>query len=491
MTTGLNFWDIDIWMFVLILACIFLAMILANLLIKVIKPLRKALIPAPVLGGFLFLIIFTILKSIFPNSKLNDVNSVLEILTYHGLGLGFVATALKVQKKEEKEAVKGVQKDIFNASIITVSTYILQAIVGVAVSIGLYFVLNNWPASGLLIPMGYGQGPGQAFNWGNIFEQYTAADSQFGSFVGGRSFGLSIAAMGFVSASIGGLIYLNVQRKKGNPKMVKRVETHDEEPTVESFTEKNEIPASDSIDKASINIGIVFLVYAVSFLVILGISKLCDISGVKFLTNTIKPLFWGFNFIFGTGVAALFKLIMKKLYAKGAVKKIYTNNYMLDRISGTCFDVMVVAAIGAIDLSAFLIPSFIIPLVVMSIVAGVATYFFVKHVCNILYPTYKEEAFLVMYGMLTGTASTGIILLREIDPEYKTPATNDMIFQTLYAIVLGAPVLLAMGSAATSWKMLIIWTAVFIVLFIFYYLLMRRDGIISKIKAKKAAKNQQ
>ncbi len=31
-----------------------------------------------------------------------------------------------------------------------------------------------------------------------------------------------------------------------------------------------------------------------------------------------------------------------------------------------------------------------------------------------------------MFGMLTGTASRGMILLREIDPNYETPAANNL-----------------------------------------------------------------
>ena len=48
----------------------------------------------------------------------------------------------------------------------------------------------------------------------------------------------------------------------------------------------------------------------------------------------------------------------------------------------------------------------------------------------------------MMYGMLTGTASTGTILLREIDSEFETPATENMIYQNLPAIVLGFPMML-------------------------------------------------
>ena len=48
----------------------------------------------------------------------------------------------------------------------------------------------------------------------------------------------------------------------------------------------------------------------------------------------------------------------------------------------------------------------------------------------------------MMYGMLTGTASTGIILLREIDGDFKTPAADNMVYQNFPAIVFGFPLML-------------------------------------------------
>lgn len=47
-----------------------------------------------------------------------------------------------------------------------------------------------------------------ALNYGNIYE------NEFG-FAGDKSFGLTIAALGFLSASIGGVMHLNVMKKKG------------------------------------------------------------------------------------------------------------------------------------------------------------------------------------------------------------------------------------------------------------------------------------
>ena len=47
-----------------------------------------------------------------------------------------------------------------------------------------------------------------------------------------------------------------------------------------------------------------------------------------------------------------------------------------------------------------------------------------------------------MYGMLTGTASTGTILLRELDGNFKTPAADNMVYQNFPAIVFGFPMML-------------------------------------------------
>ena len=53
-----------------------------------------------------------------------------------------------------------------------------------------------------------------------------------------------------------------------------------------------------------------------------------------------------------------------------------------------------------------------------------------------------------LFGMLTGTASTGMILLREIDPKFQTPAANNLIMQSVPAMAFGFPMLLLAGYAA-------------------------------------------
>jgi ESS family glutamate:Na+ symporter len=66
-----------------------------------------------------------------------------------------------------------------------------------------------------------------------------------------------------------------------------------------------------------------------------------------------------------------------------------------------------------------------------------------------------------MFGMLTGTASTGIILLREIDGDFKSPAADNMVYQNFPAIVFGFPMMLLATLAPSKPKT----TLVILVLF--------------------------
>ena len=117
---------------------------------------------------------------------------------------------------------------------------------------------------------------------------------------------------------------------------------------------------------------------------------------------------------------------------------------------------------------------------------GVVTYFYVRHTSKHLYGNdgYYEESFLCMYGMLTGTASTGVILLREIDPDLSTPASPNMVYQTLYSVVIGAPVLLLMSFVVKSMTNLLIGLGIYIVYFVILYLIIIRDKIFKKKNKK-------
>ena len=85
-----------------------------------------------------------------------------------------------------------------------------------------------------------------------------------------------------------------------------------------------------------------------------------------------------------------------------------------------------------------------------------------------------------MYGMLTGTASTGVILLREIDGDFKTPVADNLVYQNFPAMVFGFPVLLLATMAPT--KPYLTLGIVFVFMLFMNILLFR--SLIFKKKAK-------
>ena len=181
----------------------------------------------------------------------------------------------------------------------------------------------------------------------------------------------------------------------------------------------------------TIQIALIIMAYMIAYLLM---------NGLGMLLPGMKSVIFGFNFLLGVLSASLCKMTMNFLRKKNVIKKEYTNNFLMTRASNFFFDIMVVAGIAAIRLS--VLQAYWRVLLFMGVVGALITYFYNRFIANTLFKEYPEEQFLTMYGMLTGTASTGIILLREIDGEFKTPASDNMVYQNFPAIVFGFPLML-------------------------------------------------
>ncbi len=420
-----NFWGFDVWGSFNVFAVLLVSLLAANMLKKNIKFLQASLIPTSVLGGGILIVIAGIYKAITGNIMFDTAffgsngTVTLEVLTYHTLALGFIAASFKTSKGG---LTKKRTNEIFNTGVTTVSTYLLQAVVGFGITMIAAFIIKGFfPAAGVLLPFGYGQGTGQAMNYGTIYE------TDFG-FTDGKSFGLTIAALGFLSASIGGVIHLNFLRKKGKLKTrsVEEGAIH-----TEDIQSANEIPMQESIDKMTIQIALIALAYLLAYLLMHLLGSLLP---------GMKSVIFGFNFLLGVLTATLVKAVMNFLKKKNVIKKEYTNDFLMTRASNFFYDIMVVAGMAAIRLSA--LESYWGIMLILGFAGLIITFLYNRIVAKTLFPEYQEEQFLAMYGMLTGTASTGIILLREIDGDFKSPASDNLVYQNFPAIVFGFPLML-------------------------------------------------
>lgn len=459
-----SFSDDKFWALITQFGIIFITILIANILRRKIKFIKRSLLPTSVIAGT---IIF-ILKFI-PSLNVYINQTFMEGVTYHFLALGFIAIGLKttVKAKQEKNGT------ILTTGLFTVNTYLVQAIIGIVLTLALMFTICKglFPAAGLLLPMGFGQGTGQALNIGGIFES--------NGFENGKAFGLSIAAVGFFVSCTVGVIYLNIIKKKKKLQIQeKRIEQANSLNT--DIYSPDEAPLTDSVDKMTIQIGMVLMVYMLTYGLIYILSAASSNLG-NFGKNTLQPLLWGFNFLFGSLIALLVKKVIAVLRSRRIMKYNYVNTYMMNRLSGLFFDIMVVAGIAAINWSS--LEGLLIPLLVICILGGIGTFVYCKIVSKLLYKDYEYETFFAMFGMLTGTASTGMILLREIDPNYETPAADNLVLQQVPATIFGAPILLIMSFAAKGFTQILITLGIAVALFTIYNIIMFRK-IIFKKKSK-------
>ena len=425
-----------VWAFLVQVGLLLLFLLVGNTLRRKIPILTKCHIPSALLGGVVLLIVKIITNACVEAAGgtfefVND--NVMQVITYHSLALGFAAISLRT----EKAGTKVRRAQVFEFGAIQGGTYMLQAFLGLAITIVLFLftkpgqnlasksleIVSTWTSNipivsriitgimdflrplldgskvisyicGIILPLGFGQGPGNALTW-DI--NYTNA-SDVTYFFGNGSVGLSLASIGFIVASVFGIIYINIQKKRGS--LQPRFKSKHTKVTVAEFQGPNDIPDNESVDKFSIQLSFVAIAYALAF------GFMCLLG----LNDFLNKLAWGFNFLWASLAAIFVKYVVKQLQKKQIIHRDYINNYQMDRVSGFCFDLMIVAGVAAIEISD--IKKYIVPIVVLSTVGAFATLIYIRKVAKHCFPGFEHEAFLMSFGTLTGTASNCMILMK-------------------------------------------------------------------------------
>ncbi|MBE6967600.1 MAG: hypothetical protein E7444_04070 [Ruminococcaceae bacterium] len=454
-----------VWAFMVQFGLLLLFLMLGNLLRRSIPLFRKCLIPSALLGGALLLIVNVVTKQF--GVTLVD-NRMMQVITYHCLAVGFASMTLKTEKSKHKTN----KTQVLEFGALQGGGYMLQAFVGLGITL-ILFLLTRYGGKvisyvcGLILPLAFGQGPGNALSWDINFTNTPAAQ-----FAGNGSFGLSLASIGFVVASVFGVLYINIYKKRSNLHVRKSRPAG--EVVDQTNPDGNEIPDSESVDKFTIQAGFVALAYAISF------GFMCLLGILSKFTNSIA---WGFNFLWASLAAMLIKAVVKLLRKRNVMHRDYINNYQMDRISGFSFDLMIVAGVAAIEIND--IRNYILPVVILSVVGAIITYVYIRKVSKECFKGFEHEMFLMTFGTLTGTASNGMILMKEVDPGLRTPTSSLYILSNFPAMVMIAPLLFLLSFAAQSFINAIVAFAIFFVLWLVYTLFLFRRRIFKKRYANK------
>jgi len=360
---------------------------------------RKYMVPSSLLGGIIGLVCF--------NAGLLPVNSeMFQALAYHLFIISFIAIGLSsAEKVSDQNTARQVFKGAGWMAIINTFSMSTQILLGLLLCALLGLLgYNLHPKFGYLVSLGFTQGPGQALTFGRLWQTEAG-------FTHGVDMALAFKFMGFFFAFLG-VPLANWGIRKGYSSIGGgEIPDH----TLRGLHREGDqmevagrLPMhSGNVDSLAFQFAAVGIVYGLTYLLYYALSKfLADISTL-----------WGFFFAVALVMAFLLKVLMTKL-------KVF---YLIDqglqrRISGWSVDYLVVATLIPISLP--VVKEYLVPLMLISSVAGLWTFAFGFYFGRRVSPL-GFERMLVMYGVNTGTMANGLLLARIVDPEFRTTVSME------------------------------------------------------------------
>jgi ESS family glutamate:Na+ symporter len=170
---------------------------------------------------------------------------------------------------------------------------------------------------------------------------------------------------------------------------------------------------------------------------------------VKLLGSVLPPdvatILWGFFFFFGLGIALIVKWLMK----------LTGTGYLVDpgiqrRITGWSVDYLIIATVAAIQLK--IVWDYILPISLIALANGILTTLLVIRFGKKL-DAFGLERSVAIFGTVTGTVSCGLLLLRIVDPEFKTPVAFEIAVMNVFVLpIVGGCTLLVNAPLWWGWS---------------------------------------
>lgn len=431
-------------------------LLMLGTLIRAKVPLfQKLLFPSSLIGGLIgFVLINLDLVGMPTSTGWKDITpNIFSMITFHLFAFGFVGIGLLQTKKPASGKV--VMRGALWIALVFGMTFSVQALIGKGVFVlwqdlfgGTFETVN-----GYLLGAGFTQGPGQTQAYATIWQtSYQTANA--------LSVGLAFAAVGFLVAGIVGVPLAFYGIKKGWVSIeggklpqcfLRGLMDKGDNPTCARSTTH---PAN--IDSVAFHLAIMATLYALAYA--FGVWWLCTMpKGINGL---------GIGMIFAWGM--FFAMIARKLMAK------FDLIHLLDgettrRLTGTTVDFMICAVFMGIQVRQ--LQEVAMPFLIAVVLGTIATLF----IClwfGRRSPEHGFERGLTLFGYCTGTAASGLLLLRIVDPEFDTPVAVEVGLMNVFATILFKPISWSMPFVPVEgFPMLWIFVAVTVVTPIVMYFL--------------------
>ena len=417
------FWEIDISAGRFFLDFAWLgSLLLAGFFIRYnISFFRRYLIPANLLAGILGLIIG------MNGFGLIDLTSErLGVYVYHLLALLFIGLSLRATRKK-------IRLSSVKTGMLFIITYLVQGIIGLLIAFALIATLQPdlFAGIGMLPPLAFGMNPGIAYTIGQNWESF--------GFENGGIVGLTFAAAGFLAAYTTGVFIVKRGIQSSKAKLMKPADAREATfrvPDTEQGLSAGRITTSPGvIESLSFHIGVIGATYLLTYLFMVAGETALTYAGAAKEASTL----WSFHFVF----AAILALGVRKV-ADGTGVSRYIDDVTMTRISNFFMDLMITASVAAISLT--VIGTYWLPLLLISLSVVAATWWVLVKLTGILFSSYTLERFASIYGNMTGTLQSGLLLLRILDEKMESPVSYNLVYGSGLALVLGFPLLILINA---------------------------------------------
>lgn len=440
-----------------------------------VKLFQKLYIPSPLIGGIVGLIVYQTSKVLSLHTFTMWFDG-LALLPAFLINIVFACLFLGVTLPSFNTVLKKSIPQLSYGQIVAWGQYM----VGLGIFIGIISNMWDLPAMfGAVIEVGFEGGHGTASGLSPTFEMMNWPE--------GKDFALASATVGIISAVLCGIALINWANRKGYTHRSLLIENIPEDETI-GIIPVDRRPAAgylsihtDSLDAMSYHVAIVGIAVGIGYFLKEGLVAI-----IHFL-QAVLPHATYTTILTIVKSFPLFPLCM----IGGLIVQLFSQRFdkhetidigLVRRIQNMALDILIVSAVTMIQV--VIVIKGIVPFTIMVIGGILWNIFCLLILAKIVLPDSWFERAIAEMGQSMGVTATGLMLLRIVDPDYKTPALEAFAYkQLLHEPFMGGGIitsmfipLLGIGGIAMAFNLFYISIAVIIlwliILLLFKYKLL-------------------
>ncbi|MCX8125131.1 MAG: sodium:glutamate symporter [Spirochaetes bacterium] len=433
---------------------------------------QKLYLPSPLIGGIVGLTLYQTLTACSITS-FESFFTGLVVLPAFLINIVFACLFLGVKLPSFSTVIKKSIPQLSYGQIVAWGQYM----VGLGLFIFIISKMWNLPAMfGAVIEIGFEGGHGTASGLAPTFEAMQWPQ--------GKDFALASATVGIISAVICGIVLINWAHRKGYTHRSLQIENIPEDETI-GIIPIDQRPVAgylsihtDSLDAMSYHVAIVGIAVAIGY----GIKELlvhCALLFFPFLSHSTYTTLITIIKSFPLFPLCMIGGLVVQLFAQHFDKHDTIDIGLVRRIQNVALDILIVSAVTMIQV--VIVIQGIVPFLIM-VAGGILWNIFCLLVLakNLLPDSWFERA-IAELGQSMGVTATGLMLLRIVDPDYKTPALEAFAYkQLLHEPFMGGGIitsmfipLLGIGGITMAYKLWVI-SVMVIICWLFILLLLKK-----------------